>query len=75
MMDHLIDDKPQELFRKFGIELRFHRQFAQPRNLGFLAGRIGGGQGVCCLVGTHRLGDAKTFGQDMDQRGIDIIDA
>ena len=63
------------LYQEFGVELGVAGQFTQPRDLAFLAARIAGGQGIFGLVGTDRLGDPKAFGQDVDQRGVDIVDA
>ena len=73
--DDLVDDEAQELLRELGIELRVLRQRAQAGNLLGLARRVGRGQGVGRLVFAHGLGDAKPLRQDMDQRGIDIVDA
>ena len=75
MADYFLDDEAQELFAKIRVQLRLCRQLAQPGDLAFLARGVRWGQGMCGLIGAHRLGDAKPFGQHMDQRGIDIVDA
>ena len=66
MSNHFVDDKPQELFRKLGIELGFAGQFAQPRNLGFFAAGIARRQGVFSFISADRLGDTKAFGQNVE---------
>lgn len=73
MPDHLINNKSQELFRKLWVKLSVTSQFPQPRNLRFFTAGIGGGQGVLGLVGSDRFGNAKPFGQDVNQRSVDIV--
>lgn len=73
--DHFIDHEADEFLAEFGIEIGLRRQLAQPGNLPRLAVRIGGGQGGARLVFAHSLGDAEAFGQHVDQRGVDIVDA
>ena len=71
--DHLIDHKPDKLLAEIGIELGFFCQLAQPGNLAFLAQGIARGKGILGLVGAHRFGDAKSLGEHMDQRGVDVV--
>ena len=73
--DYLVDDKSQEFLRKLGVQLCFSGQFAQPGDLRFFASGIAGRQGVFGFVGADRFGNAEPLGQDVDQRGIDIVDA
>jgi hypothetical protein len=73
--NHLIDDEAQEFFGKFRIEIGVLGQPAEARDLALLAARIGRGQLMLRLVRAHRLGHLESFGQHMDQRGIDIVDA
>ena len=73
--DHFVDDETQEFLAEVGIELRVLGQFAQPGDLALFPAGIGRGQGVGGLVGANRLGDAEAFGQHVDQRRIDIVDA
>jgi hypothetical protein len=73
--DHFLDDEAQEFLGKFGIQVGFFRQLAQAGDLARLAVGIGRGQGGPRLVLAHRLRDAKPLGQNMDQGGIDIVDA
>ena len=75
MADHLVDDEAQELLGEFGIELRLFGQMAQPVDLALFAARIGGGQAAGRLVPADRLRHLEPFGEQMDQRGIDIVDA
>ena len=74
MPDHLVDDEAQELFGEFGVEVGFLGQLAQARDLAFLATGVRRGERVFGLVAAHRLGGAKAFGKDVDQRGIEVID-
>lgn len=73
--DHFIDDEAKEFLGKLGIKIGLFRQFAQPCDLACFTVRIGGGKGDLRLVFAHRLRDPEPLGQDMDQRGIDIVDA
>ena len=75
VMNDLGHDEPQELFREHRIETRVDRQGPQPRDLQLLARRVGGRQPDLCLVTTHVLGDLEPLGQEMDQRGVDVVDA
>ncbi len=73
--DHLVDDEPQELFPEFRIELGLLGQRPQAGDLSFLALRIGGRHGFACFVSAHRLSDAEAFGEHVDKRGVDVVDA
>ena len=75
MPDHLVDDEAQELFGELGIEVGFFGQLAQAGDLAVLAAGIGRGQRVFGLVAAHRLGGAEPFGEDMDQRRVEVVDA
>jgi hypothetical protein len=75
MADHFVDDEAQELLGKIGVELGVFREFAQARNLLFLAARIGGRQTIFGFVTPHRLRHLEPFRQHEDQRGVDIVDA
>ena len=72
--DDFLDDEAQEFLGKLWIELRSLGQRAQAGDLAFLAAGIGSGQAVHGLVGAHGLGDAEALGQDVDQRGVDVVD-
>ena len=73
--DHFLDHEADEFLAEFGVEVGFLRKLAQPGDLAFLPPRIGRGQGIRRLVGADRLSDPEPLGQDMDQGGIDIVDA
>ncbi len=75
MADHLVDDEAQEFLAEFGVELGFGGEPAQPRDLRRFARGIGGGQVVGGLVATDRLRHLEAFGEQVDQGGIDIVDA
>lgn len=55
--------------------MRFLGQFAQARDLLLLPPRIGRGEGIGRLIFAHCLGDAEALRQDVDQGGVDIVDA
>ena len=71
----LVDHEAQEFLAELRVQIGFGRQAAQAVYLFTLAGRIGGGQGGAGLVPADRLGDAEPFGQHVDQRGVDVVDA
>lgn len=73
--DHFVDDEAKEFFGKLGIEIGLLRQLSQPRDLARLAVGIGRGQGGSGLVFADCLRDPEPFGEHMDDRGIDIVDA
>ena len=71
----LLDDEAQELFPEFGIELGLLRDRAQARNLPVFALGISRLERVQRLVNPYRLGNSEPFRQDVDQRGVDVVDA
>ena len=75
MMDDFRHDEPQELLAEHRIEARLLRQRTQPGHLLALAGRVGGGQADGGLVAADVLGDLEPLGQEVDQRGVDVVDA
>ena len=74
-MNDLGDDEPQELLGEHRIEAGLHGQRAQARHLEVLTDRVCGWQADLRLVPTDVLGDLEPFGQQMDQRGVDVVDA
>ena len=75
MPDHFVDNEPQKLLGKIGVELRIPRQLSQPCDLTLFTPRIGGGQAVRGFIPPHRLRYFEPLGQHEDQRRIDIVDA
>ena len=73
--DDLGDDEVEELLGECRIEVGLDGQRPQPGDLPFFAGRISGRKIMLCLQPAHSLGVLETFGQDMDERRIDIVDA
>lgn len=73
--DHLVDDEAQEFLGEVWVEMCGFGQTAQPCNLFTLAPRIGGRQAGIGLVPAHRLRHLEAFGQQEDERRIDIVDA
>ena len=47
----------------------------QPFDLDPFAGFVGGGEFDGGLVATDRLGDLEPFGEEVDQRRVDVVDA
>jgi octaprenyl-diphosphate synthase len=75
MADHLVDDEAQELLGKIGVKLGCLGQIAQAGDLALLAARVGGRQAMLGLVRAHRLRDLEPFGEQEDERRVDIVDA
>ncbi len=75
MPDHFVDNEPEKFFGEFGIEIGFRRQSPQPRDLGLLAPRIGGRHSGRGLVLADCLRHLEPFGEQEDERRIDIVDA
>ena len=73
--DDFLDDEVEELFREVGVEPGGFRQAAQPRDLGRLACRVGGRKSMGRFVFSRRLGAFKTLRKQMNQGGIDIVNA
>jgi hypothetical protein len=69
------NDKGQEFLGKVWVEFTDRREMPQTADLlGFPAG-IARGQSVPGLQFADSLGTPKAFGQHVDDRGIDIVDA
>lgn len=73
--DDLVDDEGQELLGELRIELGFDGQLAQPCDLALFAGRVSRRQLVCCLEPPDPLGVLEPLGEQMDEGGIDVVDA
>ena len=73
--DHFVDHEANELLAEFGIEIGFDRQRAQAFDLKRLAARIARRETGLGLVLAYRLGDAEAFGEHVDQRRVDVVDA
>ena len=75
MADHLVDDEAQELLGEVRIEMRVLGEPAETRDLLLLARGIGRGQPGLGLVAPDRLRHLEAFGEQEDERGVDIVDA
>ncbi len=75
MADNLVDHKAQELFAELWVKIRRFGQAAQTLYLSAFTIRVGGRQSVLRLVRADGLRNPEPFGQDMHQRGVDIVDA
>ena len=73
--DHFGDDEPQEFLAELRIELGVRRQLAEPGDLCLLAPWVRRRQPRLRLIAPNRLSDLESFRKQMDQRGIDIVDA
>ena len=74
MSDDLIDDEADELLAKIGVEIGLFGKLSEARDLAFLTRWVGRRKVLFSLVGPNGLGDPKAFRQDMDQRGVDVVD-
>jgi hypothetical protein len=75
MADDFLDDKGQEFFCKIGIELRGPGECPKARDLFGFPRRIGRRQTVLRLIFPNLLCAFEALGKQMDERGIDIVDA
>ena len=75
MVDDFGHDEAQELLREHRIETRLDGQRPQPRHLLLLAHRVGGRQPDRGLVAADLLGDLEPLGEQVDERGVDVVDA
>lgn len=73
--DDFVDDEADELFAEVGIEVGFFRELPQACDLAFLARWVGRREVPLGLVVPNGLGDAKALRQDVDQRGVNVVDA
>lgn len=75
VMDDLGDDEPEELLGEDGVEPCLLGERSKSRHLAFLACRVGGRQAGGCLVPPDVLGDLEALGEEVDERGVDVVDA
>src|SRR5690349_24605223 len=75
MADHFLHDEVEELLRKIRVEFGIVGQDPKPRDLLSLAPRIGRRQAMRRLELAHRLRAFEPLRQQMDERGIDVVDA
>ena len=73
--DHLVDDEVEELLRELRVEARVVRQGAQPLDLEGLAGRVGRRHPRAGLEPAHLLGALEALGEQVHQRGVEVVDA
>ena len=69
------DHEVKKLLGKIGVQLRVCSKLAQASNLGLFPRRVCWGKIVCRLVEADGLRTFEAFCQQMDQRGIKIVDA
>src|SRR5690606_38145451 len=75
MPDDLGDDEPDHRLAELGVEVGLAGERPEARDLGLLAGGIGGGQLVHPLVLADLPGDLEAFGEQVDDRRVDVVDA
>ena len=68
-----IDDEADEFFPEFWVEIGFSGKISQPGDLLFFTAGIGRRQVRLSLVLPDRLGDPETFGKNMHEGGVDIV--
>lgn len=74
MIDHFVDDKAQELFRELRIESSLLRQAPKSKNLRLLASRVARRQPRLRLVLTDGHRRLETFGEQMNDGRVEIVD-
>ena len=75
MMNHFGDNEAQELFGKHRIKASFECQSPKTGDLAVFTSSIGGRQASLHFVQAHGLSDLEPLGQQVDQGGIDVVDA
>lgn len=73
--DDLGDDERQELLRELGIQVGLLGELSQPGDLPGLPGLVGRRQTVVGLEFADALCELEALGEEMDEGGIDIVDA
>ena len=73
--DHLGDDEGDELLGELGVEPGLVGQPAQPGDLALLALGVGRREAGRGLELAHPLGRLEPLGEQVDQRGVDVVDA
>ena len=72
--DHLGHQEVQELLGEFGVEVCVDGEGPQAGDLPGLAGRVGRRQALARLQLADLAGLLEPFGQQMDQRRVDVVD-
>ena len=73
--DDLADDEGEELLGEFRIQVGVGRQLPQAGDLALFAYRISRREVVRGLESTDALGVLEPFGEQVNQCGIDVVDA
>ncbi len=73
--DDLGDDEVEKGGRELGVELRLLGELAQPRDLAGFAGGVGGWHAVRGLEAADPLRALETLGEEVHERGIEVVDA
>ena len=74
VVDDLGDDEVQELLRERRVKMRLFSQSSQPGDLNLFALGVGRRHPGFCFELTHLLGELKSLGQKVHERGIDVVD-
>ena len=75
MPNDLIDDETQELLAECRVESRSIGESSQPGDLHGLTVRVGGSKPDRRLVLTNPFCDLESLGEQVDERGVDVVDA
>ncbi len=73
--DHFVDDKAQEFFAEFGVQIGRLGQGPKPSDLALFAVGISRRHGDLRLVFSYRLRNPETLSQHVDEGGINVVDA
>lgn len=73
--NHLVDDEAKELLAKRWVESGRVSHGAEPSNLYRFTVGVSRCKADLSFVLTHALGDLESFGEQMNERGIDVVDA
>lgn len=75
MLNHFVNDKPQELFAEHRVEPRILGQRTEASDLDGFAVRVGRGKADLGFMLPDALGNFEAFGQQVNKGGIDVVDA
>ena len=75
VVDHLGDDEVEPLLGERGVELRVFGERAQPRDLVRSRSGSDGRQAVLGLQHADLLGELEALGEQVHERGVDVVDA
>lgn len=75
MANHFVDDESEKLLTEGRIEAGRICKGPKPRDLNALSVGVGWGEPHLGLVLADAFGDLETFGEEMNQCSVDVVDA